>query len=436
MVIGQLSCFSSYALPGRGCWNRCAGQDMFHAVLICSVKDESIYLFPVVNENRVSQNAMTTVALVVISDLEFGGAQRQVVELANSMDPARFDLHVVSLHDYVPLANTLKDADRRLHIIERRGKFDFTVVTRLARLIRQLSAQVVHGYLFDAEIATRLAGRMTGAAVVGSERNTDYKLKRINLVAYRLTRNCRDLTIANSNAGADFNSRVLGNVRSSYRVVHNGVDAERFRPGDGRAVRADLGIRADERVVGMFASFKPQKNHPLLLRAAKRVVAKMPNVRFVMVGDELFMGMSGSVEFKQQVQKLVAELGLRDSCIFAGNRKDVERCYRACDLTVLPSLFEGTPNVALESMASGVSVVATNVSDNAYVIPDGRAGYVVPLGDEEAMAERIVRLLGNEELRATMAASARAWVLEEFTGQRLAEKTALVYEEAMRIRKR
>ena len=375
------------------------------------------------------------VAVVVISDLEFGGAQRQVVELANNMDPARFELHVVVLHDYVPLAGALNNVDR-LHVIERHAKFDFTVVTRLARLLRKLKASVVHGFLFDSEIVSRLAGKMTGTAVIGSERNTDYTLKRINHLAFGMTRGCRDLTIANSSTGADFNSKLLGYDRESYRVVHNGVNTDRFSPGEELSLRGEWGVKPGEFLVGMFASFKPQKNHPLLLKAAKLVIKKLPGVRFVFVGDELFMGMSGSVEFKDTVQKQVDELDLRDHCIFAGNREDVENCYRACDLTVLPSLFEGTPNVALESMASGVPVVATDVSDNAFLIPDGLAGYVVPLDDEEAMADRIRRLLGDKDLRNRMSRAARARVLEEFTGERLAEKTARVYEEATGAKRR
>lgn len=379
--------------------------------------------------------AGANVALVVISDLEFGGAQRQVIELANHMDPARFDLHVVSLQDYVPLARSLNDAGRRLHLIPRRHRYDFTVVPRLARLIRQLGAGVVHGYLFDAEIATRLAGRLTGAAVIGSERNTNYTMKRSNRLAYRATRWGHDLTIANSNAGADFNSRLLGQPRSCYRVVHNGVDATRFQPANGAAVRAEWNIAPDERVVGMFASFKPQKNHSLLLRAARRVLSTHPRTRFVFVGDELFKGMSGSVDFKRSVEHLVNELGLAERCLFAGNRKDVERCYPACDLTVLPSLFEGTPNVALESMACGVPVVATDVSDNAYVIPDGRAGFIVPSNNDATLADRITRILADEPLRRRLGAEARTWILEEFTGARLADKTAAVYDEAIRLRR-
>ena len=108
--------------------------------------------------------------------------------------------------------------------------------------------------------------------------------------------------------------------------------------------------------------------------------------------------------------------------------------YNVCDLTVLPSLFEGTPNVALESMACGVPVVATNVSDNAYVISDGSTGYVVPLNDEQALGDRVCEILLNPSLRERLSRQARAWVCAEFSCRRLAEKTVAVYREAAGLR--
>jgi glycosyltransferase involved in cell wall biosynthesis len=379
--------------------------------------------------------ARSLVAVVVISDLEFGGAQRQVVELANSMNENDCRVYVISLADYVPLADSLRDKDRRFKFILRRSRFDFTVVTRLARFLREVNADIVHSYLFDAGIAARLAGRLARRPVVlDTERNTDYTLKKIESVAFRLTRWCNDMTIANSRAGAAFNSRVLKQPFSTYRVVHNGVDTDRFQPRDESPLKAELGIGRDELVVGMFASFKPQKNHPLFLKAARRAMDQGARFRLLLVGDELYKGMSNSVEFKQQIQKTVDDLELRPHCVFAGNRKDVERYYNVCDVTALPSLFEGTPNVALESMACGVPVVATNVSDNAYIVPDGRAGFVVELNDEEAMANRLGRLLKDEALRTSMSNAARDWVLQEFSCARLAEKTLAVYREAIQMR--
>ena len=381
------------------------------------------------------RNSRQLVAVIVISDLEFGGAQRQVVELANSMSENDCRVYVVSLADYVPLADSLKDKDKRFKFILRRWRFDFTVVFRLARFLRRVRADVVHSYLFDAAIAARLAGRLAHhPVVIDTERNTDYAFKKIETVAFRLTRWCNDMTIANSRAGAAFNSRSLKQPFSTYRVVHNGVDTERFQPREQLPLKAELGIAPEELVVGMFASFKPQKNHPLFLRAARRAMDMGARFRLLFVGDELYKGMSNSVEFKQQIQKTVDDLKLRTHCIFAGNRKDVERFYNVCDLTALPSLFEGTPNVALESMASGVPVVTTNVADNAYIVPDSRAGFVVELKDESAMAERIHHLLTDRALRNSMARSARAWVLEEFSCARLAEKTLAIYREAVAMK--
>jgi glycosyltransferase involved in cell wall biosynthesis len=240
-----------------------------------------------------------------------------------------------------------------------------------------------------------------------------------------------DLLIANSNAGAQFDCRLFGYRPSQCRVVHNGVDTQRFRPREKQAMRRELGIGDGEYVVGMFASFKKQKNHPLFFGAARRVLQRLPQTRFLLVGDELYGGMYGSNDYKRDMDRLVDELGIRERCLFLGNRHDVDRLYGVCDLTVLSSFFEGTPNVALESMACGVPVIATEVSDNAQIIPDGRVGYVVPLGDEAALCQRICHLLDDDTRRRQMGREARAWVEAEFSIARLVDKTSRVYQDAL-----
>ncbi|MBP7569189.1 MAG: glycosyltransferase [Acidobacteria bacterium] len=375
------------------------------------------------------------VALIVISDLEFGGAQRQVVELANHLAGVGIESQVCTLADYTPLAASLRHPER-LHLVRRRGRYDLTVVPRLAALIRRVGAALVHGFLFDAEVASRVAGRLAGVPVIGSERNANYVVRRKNALAYRLTRPCVDLVIANSSAGADFHSRRFGVPRSSCRVVYNGVDTGRFRPCDGGTARDGLGLGREDQVVGMFASFKEQKDHPLLLLAARELLQSRPRLRLLLVGDELFAGGSDSRPWKQRIEGMVDTLGLRRHCVLAGNRDDVERLYPACDLTVLPSRFEGIPNVVLESMACGVPVVVTDVSDNARIVPDGRVGFVVPAGDRAALVARIQLLLDAPTRRREMAAEARRWAAAEFSVERLAERTAQIYREAIERRRR
>jgi len=370
--------------------------------------------------------------VLVIDDLEYGGAQRQVVELANNIDAERFDVHVCTLSDYVPLGSQLRDSENRLHTIVKKHKMDFGVALRLAHLLRTLQADIVHSYLFSADIASRLAGRLAGTPVViGSERNTDYVPKKRHVLAYRLTRRCVDLTIANSRAGAQFNSRTYRQPLGDYRVVYNGVDTERFRPQDKTAARAALGIAASNRVVGVFASFKPQKNHAMVLRAFARVIPSSPDVRLLLVGDRLYGNMNGTADYHSRMEALIDDLGIRPNCVFLGNRNDVERVYPACDLTVLSSRYEGTPNVLLESMACGVPVVATNVSDNSYVVRESETGFVVQLDDLEAMAHGVSTLLQNDNLRRQMGEKARTWVTTQFSLERLARNTEAVYLEAL-----
>jgi glycosyltransferase involved in cell wall biosynthesis len=372
---------------------------------------------------------------LVISNLEYGGAQRQVVALANRLNLDGGDARVVSLSRYVPLSTELHDAGTRLHLIEKRHRFDVTVVWRLAKLLRRHDIDVTHAFLLDAEIAARLAGALNPrTTVIGSERNADYVPRRRHLMARRLTGPWCAAVIANSNAGKNFQSRVFGVPPHSVFVVHNGVDLERFVVRTPEPARAEIGLARNVPVVGMFAAFKTQKNHAMYFRAAKRILERHADAVFLCVGAALHGGLQGSDAYQERMHGMIRELGLQDSVQLVGNRDDLARWYAACDLTVLTSRREGTPNVLLESMACGVPVVATDVADNAYVVPNGRVGFVVACDDDAALAERVSSLLAHPEMRRAMGLSARAWVEREFSLARLAERTSDVYRTVLERR--
>ena len=370
--------------------------------------------------------------VLVIDDLEYGGAQRQVIELTNNMDHERFDTHVCTLSKYVPLSSQLRDSEHKLHIIAKKNKVDFTVVPRLARLLKSLNADIVHSYLFSADIASRLAGRWAGTRlIVGSERNANYSPRRRHVLAYRLTRRCVDLTIANSKAGVDFNRKMFGQPTSDYRVVYNGVDTERFRPRNRIVIRNELGIPLESRVIGVFASFKPQKNLSMLFQAFKKVLVSFPDTQLLLIGDQLYGNMMGTGDYTTRMDDLIDELGIRQRCMFLGNRNNVERIYPVCNITILSSLYEGTPNVLLESMACGIPVVATDVCDNRYIVKEGETGFLVEVGDIDGMVDRIRVLFDNDALSQEMGQKARDWVLEAFSLERLVSNTEDVYLEAL-----
>jgi glycosyltransferase involved in cell wall biosynthesis len=376
-----------------------------------------------------STSAARTIALV-ISDLAPGGAERQVLEIARNLDPARFRVLVVTLSTLVPLIDAEPALRDRLRIVAKRNRFDFTVPFRLAMLFRRERVVVAHAFLFDAELSVRLAGLMAGVrAVAGSERNADYPVAPLRKALLRATRGLVRVVVANSESGARYNRRLYGLPESRYRIVYNGVDTQRFRPAERSACRARLDLPESEFVIGMFASFKRQKNHPLIIAAMEKVVRDIPNARLLLVGDVLDGAFGDTDTYKREVTDALAGCSAKHRISMLGRRNDPENIYPACDVSVLPSLHEGTPNVVLESMACGIAAVVTDVSDNARIIRDGMDGFVVPNGDVNAMADRLVRVGRDPALRDRMGRNSRDSAIERFATAAMAANMGRVYEE-------
>ena len=370
---------------------------------------------------------------LLISSLEFGGAERQVIELTRNFDRKLIDPLICTLSDRVPLAENDPSTQKVLHTVKKNGRFDVTTIPRLSAFLRRNKIDVVHAFLFDAEIAARLAAPISGVrAVVASERNADYVRPRLHQLAQQITKPLFDVMVANSHAGARFNEKTLGLDASRLRVVHNGVDTDRFQPdaAAGKAFREANGIGQDEKVIGMVGSFKRQKDHGTFLRMAARVLEHHSACRFLIAGD-VVSGSEDSETFAKEIRQLKAELGLEDRCLFVGNQKDIHAFYNACDLTALLSLREGTPNVALESMACGRPVIASDIADNALIILDGKVGHIVPPRGWEEAANDVSDLLNDSARLETMGEAARLHVCENYTPAKAAEKLAAIYLEQL-----
>jgi glycosyltransferase involved in cell wall biosynthesis len=305
-------------------------------------------------------------------------------------------------------------------------------------LLKSLNADIVHSYLFSADIASRIAGRLAGTKVViASERGANYSVKKRAVLTHRLTRACVDLIIANSKTGAEFNRKTYGYPSNIYRVVHNGVDTERFKPKDKASARKNLGISEQSHIIGIIAALKAEKNHPMIFRAFKMIIDSFPDSQLLIVGDQLYGNVnlygkrSPTDDYRTRMNILIDELGIRKQCIFLGNRNDVEVIYPACDITVLPSHNEGMPNALLESMACGIPVIATNIGDNPQIVKEGEVGFLVEVDNVKGMADRIKTLLGNNILYKKIGNQARNWVLEKFSTRQLARNTESVYMEML-----
>jgi glycosyltransferase involved in cell wall biosynthesis len=210
-------------------------------------------------------------------------------------------------------------------------------------------------------------------------------------------------------------------LRRRGLCMYNAVNLERFSSPQGENVRQDkrreLGIPAQAPVIGTIGRLTVQKGYSVLLQAVDSVLRVLPDAHFVIVGDG---------ELGEDLVSMAARLGIADAVHFAGARNDVEQLLATMDLFVSSSLWEGLPTVILESMASGVPVVATDVSGTRELVSDGVTGLLVPAGDASLLAQAIVRALRDRDHTHALVERAYGRV-RDFSIQRVAQQHVEAY---------
>lgn len=249
-------------------------------------------------------------------------------------------------------------------------------------------------------------------------------------VLYRLASRV-DVAIAISHAVADAYRQRVPALSARLRVVPNGVSQADFRNADGGSLRKRLGWRPDTFVIGMVAAFAPWKGHEVFLRAASRLRALHPGVRFLLVGDDIY-DTSGHGGGRGRLEALAQELGLHGAVAFTGFMREVASAYATLDVLVHASTRpEPFGRTAIEAMAAGVPVIGAASGGVVEVIEDGRSGLLVPPGDSEALAAALSRLLENPQLRADLVEQGRRRVRDRFSEAAVGLQMASIYDELL-----
>lgn len=223
----------------------------------------------------------------------------------------------------------------------------------------------------------------------------------------------------------------LGMEAVRVATLPGGVDTERFRPEvDGAAVRAEFSIPAGAPLAGIVARLDPVKGHRYFIEAAKIVLARVPGAYFAIIGEEANIKRS-------DLRSLAGKAGVSERIRFIGRRPDIERCVAALDVGVVASTgSEALSRAALEYMAAGVAVVATYVGGLPYIIEPGVNGILAPPGDPAHLAQAIVQLFQNSEMRERMAAEGLARARREYSIPALARLTVEFLESLRAMRRK
>lgn len=310
------------------------------------------------------------------------------------------------------------------HLISCRGQADTGVPARIRALALSTGADVIHAHGYKADVYCYLAMRRSSIALISTCHNwlDDTRLVTTYGILDRWILRRYAAVIAVSE---EVKKRLIVSGISPHKIslIRNGIDLRPFEAAHP-SLREHAHTPSDL-LVGWIGRLSPEKGPDLFVRAASRVHAQLPLVRFLLVGEG---------PGREEIERLIAELGLVEVVDLAGRRSDMPAVYASFDLMVSSSRREGLPMAVLEGMATGLPWVATSVGDVPTIIQDGRTGLVVPSEDVNGMAEATTRLLQNREERAQMGAAARALVEREYSSERMTAEYLGVYLRAAAVK--
>jgi glycosyltransferase involved in cell wall biosynthesis len=205
-------------------------------------------------------------------------------------------------------------------------------------------------------------------------------------------------------------------------VINNGIDTKKFGDFSGRDnMRRKLGGQTDF-LVGIIARLSDVKGHIYLIQAMPKVIKIFPNTKLLIIGQ----GRTKNVLIKE-----TQDLGLKDNIIFIPEAKNIIDLLAAMDVFVMPSLQEGLGLALMEAMAQGIAVVGSEVGGIKTLIQDNVNGLLVVPANAPALAQVILRLLNDSQLRRNLGAQAREFIIANFSKEEMVNKTEIVYQQSL-----
>ncbi|MCX7098537.1 MAG: glycosyltransferase [Methylococcales bacterium] len=333
--------------------------------------------------------------LFITTGLGTGGAEMMLLKVLTHLDRQRFEPLVISLTGPGALAPAIEALGIPVQAINLRGKFsDIPTFFRLIRLIKAFQPDVVHTWMYHADLLGGLAARLAGAKTIAwCLRNSDLDATKTKFSVRFIVKLCAWLShslptrILSCSEQARLIHEAIGYAPEKMAVIPNGFDLSRFKPDYEARVRLrkELDLADDALLVGLIGRYDPQKNHLGFCQAAGLLHQQLPNVHFILAGN-------GVDDHNTSLVQAATAAGIIDSSHFLGLRQDIPEIMAALDVLASASTYgEAFPNVLGEAMACGVPCVVTDVGDSAYIVAD--TGRVVNPDDNPALAANLAALL-------------------------------------------
>lgn len=348
--------------------------------------------------------------LQVCSVKTFGGGERHLADLSHALTELGHDVYAASVPGS-PLWNELSFLDKGHTFALSRFNY-LKNVAGLTGFVRANDIEIVHAHAARDYHLAALVVRLASRARLVLTRHALFPLRRVN----RPLLKCAARVIAVSEGVAESLRRNRVIESEKITVVHNGIDVSRFYQRN-----------RDEKVVGTVGHLAPIKGHDVFIRAAAQVIARRPDVRFVIIGEDKSPHMS----YRRFLARLVAELNLNGTISMPGWRDDIPAVLSSLTVFVSAARSEPFGLAIVEAMAAGLPVIATASEGATEIIEDGHNGKLVPADNPEALAQAIKNLLDDPRECARLAHNAQLVARDCYSLERMARDTERVYREVL-----
>lgn len=357
--------------------------------------------------------------LLLIRALDRGGAERQLVVLAQGLQQRGVEVHVAVWYSGGALQKDLNGTGVQVHDLRKKSRWDLLGFRgRVHRLMTDVNPDVLYSMLAGSNLLNAIArgGSQRTACVLGIRtgnilaENPPIIDRILHWVLLRLASRA-DGIIANSRVGL-IPYQGLGIDPGFLHVVPNGIDTDRFQrcPDSGRAMRKKWGVDLNAPLVGVVATLSVAKDHGTFLRAAGHLARENSDVQFVLVGRD-GQGM------QDELSALAEECGISDRVYWPGVEDDMIGVYSALDVLCSSSVNEGFSNVIAEAMSCETPCVVTDAGDSAVIVGD--LGEVVHPRDKVALANALRKTLQSPPSGTAL----RQRITREFSIERLVDAT-------------
>ena len=360
--------------------------------------------------------------LQLIDGMNIGGAEMTLLEFSKGLRKRGFQVSV-GYSTPGPLTDIFISWGFNLTRLPRLMRIDPLLFINIYKLIRRVRPHIVHTHLFKSDFHGRLAARLAGVPVVVSTlHSTDRWAQKFPLgILYGWTARFTDRMIAVSDDLRNFHQKHTGVAEEKFITIENGVDLERHSFSDiaRKKNRVAFQVESNALLFGIVGRLTPPKDHETFLQAAATIKEKVPNARFLVVGD-------GAL--RETLEHRATELNLHDVLQFTGFRDDIPEIMSALDILVFSSQWEGLPVTLLEGMAAARAIVATTVGGIPAVVEDGKAALLVPPADPEALARACIQLASDTEQRLSFGQAGLERVTSAYSISSMTDRTVSLYE--------